>query len=82
MTNQQSGPGEVRPNTLRDQRAPNTFRVTGAPGTPGSRQALNSGGGNMAPLGRLARPRLSIWVYVVVAVLAVLVLLYLLQGVP
>ncbi len=82
MTYQQRGPGEVRPNTLRDQRAPNTFRAATTPGTPGSRQALNRGGGNMAPLGRLARPQLSLWVYLVVAVLAVLVVLYLLQGVP
>jgi hypothetical protein len=77
----QSGPGEVRPNTLQDQRAPNTFRVTGTPGTPGSRQQLNRGGGNMAPLRRIRRPHVSMWVYLVVAVVAVLVVLYLLQGV-
>ncbi len=82
MTDQQSGPGEVRPNTLRDQRAPNTFRAAPAPGAPGSRQALNRGGGNMAPLGRVARSQGSLWVYLVVAVLAVLVILYLLQGAP
>jgi hypothetical protein len=82
MTDQQSGPGEVRPNTLRDQRAPNTFRAATAPGTPGSRQARNRGGGNMAPLRRISRPQVSIWAYLVVAVLVVLVILYLLQGVP
>ena len=82
MTDQQSRPGEVRPNTLRDQRAPNTFRAAPAPGAPGSRQALNRGGGYMAPLSRVARSQGSLWVYLVVAVLAVLVILYLLQGAP
>ena len=81
MSTQQGGPSDVRPNTLRDQRAPNTFRVTTAPGTPGSRQELNSGGGNMAPLRSRPRPRVSIWVYVVAAVLAVMLVLVLLQGV-
>ena len=82
MTYQQRGPGEVRPNTLRDQRAPNTFRAVTAPGTPGSRQELNRGGGNAAPLRRIPRPQLSIWVYLVVAVLVVLVALFLLTGTP
>ena len=82
MTDQQRGPLEVRPNTLRDQRAPNTFRAATAPGTLGSRQALNRGGGNMPPLGRVARPQRATWVYLVAAVLAVLVILYLLQGAP
>jgi hypothetical protein len=81
MTNQQGGPGVVRPNTLRDQRAPNTFRVTGAPGTPGSRQQLNSGGGNMGPLRRIPRPQVSLWVYVLAAVLAVVLVLVVLQAV-
>jgi hypothetical protein len=82
MTNQQGGPYEVRPNTLRDQRAPNTFRNQAVAGADGGRQQLNSGGGNMAPLRRIPRPQVSIWVYLVAAALAVLVLLYLLQGVP
>ncbi len=80
MTNQQSGPGEVRPNTLRDQRAPNTFRVARAPASPGSRPALNSGGGNAMPTRRIARPQISIWVYVLAAVLAVVLVLVLLQA--
>ena len=54
MTYKQSGPDEVRPNTLRDQAAPNTFRSQTGPGTVG-RQDLNSGGGNAAPPGRVAR---------------------------
>jgi hypothetical protein len=81
MSDQQSGPDEVRPNTLRDQRAPNTFRVTKGPGTPGSRQELNAGGGSMGPLGRIARPQVSIRVLVVVAVLALLLVLVLLSAV-
>ena len=82
MTVQRSGPGEVRPNALRDQRVPNTFRAATAPGIPGSRQELNRGGGSMGPLRRMPRPQASMWVYLVVAVLAVLVVLYLLQGAP
>jgi hypothetical protein len=82
MTDQQHGPSEVRPNTLRDERAPNTFQVAISPGNPATRQARNAGGGNMAPLGRILRPQISIWVYVVLAVLAVLVVLFLLTGTP
>ena len=36
----------------------------------------------IAPLSRVARSQGSRWVYLVVAVLAVLVILYLLQGAP
>ena len=81
MTNQQGGPDEVRPNTLRDQRAPNTFRVTGVAGNRGSRQQLNSGGGNMGPLRRIPRPHVSLWVYVLAAALAVVLVLVLLSAV-
>ncbi len=58
MTNQQSGPGEVRPNTLRDQRAPNTFRNQAIAGANGGRD-LNAGGGNAGPRRRAAR--LPLW---------------------
>ena len=81
MTYQQTGPLEVRPNTLRDQAAPNTFRSQTGPGTVG-RQDLNSGGGNAAPPGRVARPQLRLWVYMALAVLVVFVALYLLPGTP
>ncbi len=81
MTNQQGGPGEVRPNTLRDQRAPNTFRNQAVAGADGGRQQLNSGGGNMAPLRRIPRPHVSIWVYVLAAALAVVLVLVLLSAV-
>ncbi|MGC8635321.1 MAG: hypothetical protein ACP5VP_11835 [Candidatus Limnocylindrales bacterium] len=81
MTDQQHGPLEVRPNTLRDERAPNTFRVQTGPGNPAARPERNAGGGNMAPLGRIPRPRVSIWVYAVALLLALFFVLYILQGV-
>ena len=81
MTNQQGEPYEVRPNTLRDQRAPNTFRNQAVAGADGGRQQLNSGGGNMGRLRGIARPQVSLWVYVVAAVLAVLLVLVLLSAV-
>ncbi|MGC8633235.1 MAG: hypothetical protein ACP5VP_00975 [Candidatus Limnocylindrales bacterium] len=82
MTDQPRGPLEVRPNTLRDERAPNTFRVQTGPGNPAARPERNAGGGNMAPLGRILRPQVSVWVYVALAVLAVLVVLFLFTGTP
>jgi len=81
MTDKQTGPLEVRPNTLRDQRAPNTFRSQAGRG-PAGKRGLNSGGGNAAPPGRMARPQLRLWVSLVVVVLAVLVTQYLLTGTP
>lgn len=78
MTNQPGGPGDVRPNTLRDQRAPNTFRNQAVEGTGG--RDLNAGGGNAGPRSRATR--LSLWVYLIVAVVAALVALYLLNGLP
>jgi hypothetical protein len=77
MINKQTGPVVVRPNILRDQTAPNTLRSQSGPGSADT-QDLNSGGGKATPRGPLARPQLRVWVYVALAVLAVLVLLYLL----
>ena len=54
MTYRPSGSTEVKPNTLRDQRAPNTFRSQAGPGAEG-RQDLNPGGGITAPRTRRAR---------------------------
>jgi hypothetical protein len=79
MGNQPGGTGDVRPNTLRDQRAPNTFRNQAVEGAGGGRD-LNAGGGNAGP--RRRATRLSLWVYLIVAVVAVLVALYLLNGLP
>jgi hypothetical protein len=79
MTDRQTGPLEVRPNTLKGQSVPNTFGTRIDSGT-GARQYLNSGGGNMAPPRRLALPQLALRVYVAIAVLFVFVALYLLTG--
>ncbi len=79
MTNQRGGPGDVRPNTLRDQRAPNTFRNQAVEGAGGG-QDLNAGGGSAGPRGRATR--LPLWVYAALAVVAVLAALYLLNGLP
>jgi hypothetical protein len=81
VTYKQTGPLEVQPNTLRDQRAPNSFRSQAGPATVG-RQDLNSGGGNAGPPERVARPQLRLWVYLALAVLVVVVALYLLNGTP
>jgi len=71
------GPAEVQPNVLRDQMAPNTLRSQSGAGSVGN-QDLNSGGGRAAPHGARARPQLRLWVYVALAVLAVVVALFLL----
>jgi hypothetical protein len=81
MINKQTGPVVVRPNILRDQTAPNTLHSQSGPGSAGT-QDLNSGGGKAAPRRPLARPQLRVWVYVALAVLAVLVTLYLLTRTP
>lgn len=57
MTDKPPGHLEVRPNTLRDQTAPNTFRQKVMPGAVGRRD-FNSGGGNAAPPRRIAGPQL------------------------
>ena len=80
MIDRPTGPVVVRPNILRDQTAPNTLRSQSGPGSAG-KQDLN-GGGKAAPRRPLARPQLRVWVYVALAVLAVLVTLYLLTRTP
>ena len=79
MTYRQGGSSEVRPNTLRDQRTPNTFRRQAAPGAAGG-QDLNSGGGTAAPRLRSARRRLPLWVYLAIAVVVVYVALLVLSS--
>ena len=81
MIDRPTGPFVVRPNILRDQTAPNTLRSQSGPG-PVDTQDLNSRGGKAAPRRPLARPQLRVWVYVALAVLAVLVTLYLLTRTP
>ena len=81
MIDRPTGPVVVRPNILRDQTAPNTLRSQSGPGSADT-QDLNSGGGKAAPRRPLARPQLRVWVYVALAVLAVLATLYLLTRTP
>ena len=79
MTYRPSGSAEVRPNILRDQSIPNTFRSQTGPGGSG-RQDLNSGGGKAAPRLRPIRRRPPVWVYVAVAVVVAYVALLLLSS--
>jgi type VI protein secretion system component VasF len=81
MTYRPSGSPEVRPNTLRDQRTPNTFRSQAGPGAAGA-QDLNSGGGPAAPRLRSDRRRVPIWVYLLIAVVVVYVALLVLSSAP
>ena len=101
MTYKQTGPVEVRPNTLRDQTPPNTFRTRpgmaspGGPTGPGGPSGpAGQGGPNRLRIGggarskrtprpaTVARPGLSRWTYMALALLAFLVVLYLLNGTP
>ncbi len=82
MTGKPNGPVEVRPNTLRDQMPPNTFRAASAPRQAGGRQDVNRGGGSMAKRPVVARPQVPLWVYVALGVVAVVIALYLLRGMP
>jgi hypothetical protein len=81
MMDKQIGPVQAQPNILRDQRVPNTFKGSTAPGSPASTRDLNSGGGNRAPSRRVPLPAQTLWVYVAVAVVAVLLALFLLFAV-
>jgi len=81
MTGKPDGRVEVRPNTLRDQMAPNTFRTASAPRRPDGPLAMPGGGGQ----GRrrmVARPQPPRWAYVALGVLAIVIALYLMQGMP
>ena len=79
MIDKQTGPTQVRPNTLQGQSAPNTFRSQTGSETA-SKQYLNSGGGNAAPPRRLAIPQLPIGAFVVLVIVVIFVALYLLSG--
>jgi hypothetical protein len=67
MTDKQTGPSEVRPNTLKGRSVPNTCGTRIDSGA-GARRYLNGGGGNTAQPRRLALPQLALRVYVAVAV--------------
>jgi hypothetical protein len=81
MTDRQPGPSRVRPNTLSDERAPNTFRTQAAPRAVGT-QDRDTGGGNAGSPGLQSLPRLRLWVWVALAVLVVIVAVLLLNGAP
>ena len=96
MTYRQTGPVEVRPNTLRDQRPPNTFHTTPGGATPGSaagpigpigpnRLRVGAGGARSKRTprpGMAARPGISPWTYIALALLAFAIVVYLLNGAP
>ena len=96
MTYRQTGPVEVRPNTLRDQRPPNTFHTTPSGATPGGaagpigpvgpnrlRAGTGSARAKRTPRsGMVARPGISPWTYVALALLAFAIVVYLLTGTP
>jgi hypothetical protein len=81
MTSKGTGSVEVRPNTLQGQAAPNTFRSQAGPGTYG-KQELNSGGGNAGPRALMVRPQVRRLVFVVLAVVVVVIVLYALSVSP
>ena len=93
MTYRQTGPVEVRPNTLRDQRPPNTFHTRPSEASPGgpagpvgpNRLRVGIGGARskrMPRPGMVARPGLSPLVYLAAALLGFIVVMYLLNGAP
>ncbi len=96
MTYRQTGPVEVRPNTLRDQRPPNTFHTRPGEASPGgpagpvgqagpNRLRVGAGGARSKRTPRpamVARPGLSRWTFVVLALLAFVVIAFLLNGAP
>ncbi len=93
MTYRQTGPVEVRPNTLRDQRPPNTFHTTPSGATPGggagpvgpNRLRVGTGGARSKRTprpGMAARPGISPWTYIALALLAFVIVVYLLNGAP
>ena len=81
MTGKPNGNVDVRPNTLRDQMAPNTFRASTPPRRPDRSQAQTGAGSGRQRLRPMAAqtPR---WVYVALGALAIVIALFLLQGMP
>ncbi len=88
MTYRQTGPVEVRPNTLRDQTPPNTFRTRPGAATPdgtGGPNRLRVGAARSKRTSRpgsAPRPGLSPLVYLAAALLGFIVVMYLLNGAP
>jgi hypothetical protein len=93
MTYRQTGPLEVRPNTLRDQRPPNTLHTRSSEASPGgpagpaglNRLRVGSGGARSKRTprsGMVVRPGISPWPYVALALLAFVVVVFLINGAP
>jgi len=82
MTLKQSGPIVVRPNTLRSQSVPNTFRTSSAPATPADRRGSTSRAPSAAVRKQAARRRLPVWVLAAAIALALIFALYLLNPTP
>jgi hypothetical protein len=79
MTGKPDGRVEVRPNTLRDQMAPNTFRAASAARRPDEGQSMAGGRGRRRrPM--VARPQAPRWTYVALGLLAIVIALYLMRG--
>jgi hypothetical protein len=81
MTGKPDGRVEVRPNTLRDQMAPNTFRTASAPRRPDGQQTT-TGIGRQGRRRTVVRPQTPRWAYVALGVLAIVIALYLMRGMP
>lgn len=81
MADRPAGPVEVRPNILRGQSVPNTFR-SGVGDEAGPIQSLNRGGGTMAAANRGPGSLVPIRAIMVLVVVLIFVGLYLLTGSP
>lgn len=82
MTLRQPGSVVVRPNTLRDQMAPNTFHPRIAPGTPAGNRASTSGAPSAAAPKPVTKRRLPIRVLAAAIALALILAVYLLNPTP
>lgn len=82
MTLKQPGSVVVRPNTLRDQTAPNMFSPRIAPGTPAGNQASTSGAPSAAAPTPLTKRRLPVWVLAAAIALVLILAVYLLSPTP
>jgi hypothetical protein len=84
MTGRRPGSPEVQPNTLSDERAPNTFRIDGTSGPlPAPRQlpaqGRDQGDANRPPRRRWALPPLRVWVWVALVIAGIYIALRILN---
>jgi hypothetical protein len=85
MTGRRPGSPEVRPNTLSDERAPNTFRIEGPSGLPPAPRPMAVGGrdqgdANRPPRRRWALPPIRVWVWIALAIAAIFIVLRVLNA--